>query len=75
MKCNGYFTFQTIIDITEARGIISFFGMWGSQRCYSNSSRFEMLCNRLNIARNVLIFPAKFLENTLVKAKSKMLEK
>ena len=28
MKCNGYFTFQTIIDITGARGTISI-GMCG----------------------------------------------
>ena len=33
MKCNGYFTFQTIIDIIGACGTISF-GMRGLQRCF-----------------------------------------
>ena len=48
MKRNGYFTFQMIIDITGACGIISF-GMRGLQRCFSNSSGFKMLCRGLNI--------------------------
>ena len=37
-KRNGYFIFQTIINITGVHGTISF-GMHGLQRCFSNSSR------------------------------------
>ena len=37
-KRNEYFTFHTIINITEARGIISFGMRLGAQRCFSNRS-------------------------------------
>ena len=51
-KRNGYFTFHTIIDITGARGIISFGMRLVCRGAFRTVLDSKMLCNGLNIADN-----------------------